>query len=561
MRHTDTETQSRAPRVEGNGSKMERGGSTSRAIIHRRSSILVLLPSLCSLCFCVAFSSSAAPATQPSAYFGIHVVDDQTGRGVPLVELQTVDRQRFYTDSAGYVAFLEPGLMDRRVFFYVSSFGYEFPADGFGFRGTALQTTPGKVETLRIKRTNIAERLYRVTGRGIYADSVQLGQTPPIAEPLLNAQVLGQDSNIAEIYRGRIYWFWGDTSRAAYPLGQFATSGATSSLPGNEDGLPPSMGVNLHYFTDAEGFSKKMAPVAGTGPVWIDGVCVAKDDAGHERMLAHYSRMKDLGTRLERGLMVYNDATEHFDKLKQIELDALLAPAGHSMRVTVDGADYVYFSQPYPCIRVRASWSDLTDLTKYEGYTCLADRSRYRGRDSKIDRDVDGRPIFRWRRDTEPLKPEQQDELIKAGLLKRDDLPCRPIDVDTNKPVQLHGGSFYFNAFGKKWISIFVEAGGASYLGEVWYAEADKPEGLWTRARKIATHVKPAVADANQIEKQTFYNPTQHPFFDEDGGRIIYFEGTYSFTFSGNPTPTPKYEYNQVMYRLDLADPRLRLKE
>jgi len=509
------------------------------------------------LCLLFVSVSTAAPATQPSAYFGIHVVDDQTGRGVPLVELQTVDRQRFYTDSAGYVAFLEPGLMDRRVFFYVSSFGYEFPADGFDIRGTALQTTPGKIETLRIKRTSIADRLYRVTGRGIYADSVLLGQTPPIAEPLLNAQVLGQDSNIAEIYRGRIYWFWGDTSRASYPLGQFATSGATSGLPGDGDGLPPSVGVNLHYFTDREGFSKKMAPVAGPGPVWIDGVCVSKDDSGHERMLAHYARMKNLGTRLERGLMVYNDATDQFDKLKQIDLDAPLAPAGHSARVTVGGGDYLYFSQPYPCIRVRANWSDLTDLTKYEGYTCLADGSRYRGRETTIDRAADGRPVFRWRRGTEPLKPEQQDELIKAGVLKRDDLPCRPVDPDSKKFVQLHGGSFYFNAYRKKWISIFVEAGGASYLGEVWYAEADKPEGPWTRAKKIATHCKPAATDANQIEKQTFYNPTQHPFFDEDGGRIVYFEGTYSFTFSGNPTPTPKYEYNQVMYRLDLSDPRL----
>lgn len=45
--------------------------------------------------------------------------------------------------------------------------------------------------------------------------------------------------------------------------------------------------------------------------------------------------------------------------------------------------------------------------------------------------------------------------------------------------------------------------------------------------------------------------------FAKDGGRCIYFEGTYSHTFSGNPVATPRYDYNQVMYRLDLADPRL----
>ena len=40
--------------------------------------------------------------------------------------------------------------------------------------------------------------------------------------------------------------------------------------------------------------------------------------------------------------------------------------------------------------------------------------------------------------------------------------------------------------------------------------------------------------------------------------RLVYFEGTYVTTFSGNPVATPRYDYNQIMYRLDLADPRLR---
>jgi hypothetical protein len=58
-------------------------------------------------------------------------------------------------------------------------------------------------------------------------------------------------------------------------------------------------------------------------------------------------------------------------------------------------------------------------------------------------------------------------------------------------------------------------------------------------------------------DKYSFYNPTQHAFFDEAGGRVIYFEGTYTHTFSGHPVPTPRYDYNQIMYRLDLSDPRL----
>ena len=47
--------------------------------------------------------------------------------------------------------------------------------------------------------------------------------------------------------------------------------------------------------------------------------------------------------------------------------------------------------------------------------------------------------------------------------------------------------------------------------------------------------------------------------FDKDGGRVIFFEGTYTHTFSGNATATPRYDYNQIMYRLDLSDARLAL--
>jgi hypothetical protein len=80
----------------------------------------------------------------------------------------------------------------------------------------------------------------------------------------------------------------------------------------------------------------------------------------------------------------------------------------------------------------------------------------------------------------------------------------------------------------------------------VWYAEADTPTGPWVYMTKIAEH-----------GKYTYYWPVQHPFFDQQGGRVIYFEGTYTDTWSGNPVITPRYNYNQLMYRLSLDDPRL----
>src|SRR5664279_4519500 len=87
----------------------------------------------------LVFIATAFAETPAKPYFAIKVLDAQTGRGVPLVELRTVNNISYYTDSNGLVAFHEPGLMGRKVFFYVQSHGYEFPKDGFGFAGTALE--------------------------------------------------------------------------------------------------------------------------------------------------------------------------------------------------------------------------------------------------------------------------------------------------------------------------------------------------------------------------------------------------------------------------------------
>src|SRR5438552_18160790 len=100
-----------------------------------------------------------ADAPGQGEYFAIEVVDEQTGRGVPMVELQTTSSVRYYTDSAGLVAFDEPGLMGRKVFFGVSAHGYEFGKDGFGIRGVVLEPRPGGTARLKVKRLNIAERL------------------------------------------------------------------------------------------------------------------------------------------------------------------------------------------------------------------------------------------------------------------------------------------------------------------------------------------------------------------------------------------------------------------
>jgi hypothetical protein len=496
-------------------------------------------------------ASDAITPTPTSMWFGIEVVDEQTSRGVPMVELQTTSGIRFYTDSSGLVAFYEPGLMNQKVWFGISAHGYEFAPDGFGLRGASLLTKPGAIETLRIKRINIAERLYRITGEGIYRDTVLLGRKPPIAEPLLNALVTGQDGILNAFYRGKLYWFYGDTSRLSYGLGNFAMSGATTAEPSM---LDPSRGFDLKYFTGQDGFARAMAPMAGEGVVWLFGLVVLPDTSGQDRMLAWFQRRRGMGALLENGFVAYDDRQDRFEKLKVLAIDPPLFPIGYPFQLKDKPGDgYIYFTAPYPALRVKADWNSYLDLAAYEGYTCLKTGSRYRGKDpSQLDRDHEGKLVWAWKRDTPPLTAREQDELVAAGAMKRAESPFRLENAENHKPILLSNCSCFWNEYRHRYIMIASEVLGASVLGEVWYSEADRPEGPWVSARKIITHAN------KKDDAHDFYNPTQHPFFDQAGGKVIYLEGSYVNTFSGNPHPTPYYEYNQIMYRLDLSDPRLK---
>src|ERR1700722_9238318 len=79
-----------------------------------------------SLLACLLFFAEGNSPLKP---FSITVIDEETKRGVPLVELRTVNGIRLYTDSSGVAVFDEPGLSGRSVFFHVASHGYEFARD------------------------------------------------------------------------------------------------------------------------------------------------------------------------------------------------------------------------------------------------------------------------------------------------------------------------------------------------------------------------------------------------------------------------------------------------
>jgi len=479
----------------------------------------------------------------PSALFAIRVVDAETGRGVPLVELETVNHLRFYTDSNGTVAFREPGLMGRQIFFHVRSHGYEYPKDSFGYRGVRLKTTPGTEAVLKLKRLNIAERLYRVTGAGIYRDNRLLGRSAPIEQPLLNGMVFGSDSVVTAVYRGKLHWFWGDTNRPSYPLGNFHVPFATSLLPG-QGGLDPGLGVNLTYAVGKNGFAKEAAKMPGKGPTWIDGLVVLPDKNQRPRLLAQYVKIKSPLTVYERGLVQFNDERQQFGHRATFSKAVPLYPHGHPfLHRAADGQEYVYFAGGMPLVRVRASLASYLDPSQYETYTFLP-----AGSGSDVQRNPDGSLKFEWRGGQPKLDLKQVNKLIAEKRIRAGESPVHLIDIETGKPVLTQHGSVYWNDHRQRWVMIISQSFGSSMLGEIWFAEASRPEGPWVYARKIVTH-----------DDYSFYNPKQHPYFAKDGGRTLFFEATYTSTFSGNKHPTPLYDYNQVMYRLELDDPRLNL--
>ena len=179
------------------------------------------------------------------------------------------------------------------------------------------------------------------------------------------------------------------------------------------------------------------------------------DDRRETRMIAHYSRVESLVKRLEHGFIVFNDEKKVFEKLKEIDLTAPLEPAGHPLRAKVDGEEYVYFPQPYPCVRAKADWKSVTDVSTYEALTCLAEgTSSTRRMRSSIATLAE--TAFYVEENTPPIKP--QDLKSWSG---REGEPRGFADAagerGRRQPVVLHGGSVYWNDYRKRYIMIGLE--------------------------------------------------------------------------------------------------------
>src|SRR5215217_6043856 len=92
--------------------------------------------------FC--FLAVAGPAAETKSFFEIQIIDKATRRGIPLVELVTVDGVRWITDNAGRIAYADQGHAGETIFFSGFPQGYRVPKDGLGVEGVRLKVEPGK---------------------------------------------------------------------------------------------------------------------------------------------------------------------------------------------------------------------------------------------------------------------------------------------------------------------------------------------------------------------------------------------------------------------------------
>lgn len=468
----------------------------------------------------------------PEEFVRIDVLDEETGRGVPLVVLE-LGTERWVSDSEGHIALDPLGAQDQIVDASVWSHGFSF-ADG---GSVSLDLTPGLTHELVGTRLMPAERLYRVTGGGIHRDGVLLGLDVPLSRPTIAGLVVGQDSVFTAEHRGELVWIWGDTNRPAYPLGNFHASGATSAVAG-PGVLDPELGVDLEYFVDANGFSRGMAPtetVPGAGVTWLAGLVSVPSAAGDDRLHATFAMVLPDFSKTRFGMLIYDDTNERFVDGVDFDLAAQEArwPHENAFVVRHGAAAWVQYHVP---VRIPATSEALLDLATYERFTPWSDASA-----TVVERDDAGRPVYRWRAGGIPFAT-----LESEGLAAQERLDGHVVDVATAEAFQVHeNGSTERNEHLGRWTRLIIPFWA---LGETWLALSDTPMGPWVYATRVVVH-----------EQYSFYNPRHHRELDGEHGRRMRFDGTYTNSFSGNPDQTPRYDYNQVMYALDVDRPEVQL--
>jgi len=469
-------------------------------------------------------------------YFRIECLDSVTRRGIPLVLARTVNYVEQYSDSAGNIAFYEPGLMNRAVWFSILADGYNFtasmqpassrpraatpPYDS----GVILTTVPGSTATILLKRTQIAERVYRLTGGGLYRDSVlsgALSSIPATASPRALEDPLsgslGQDSLQLVRYRGRILWFWGDTGCAQSPreanclnTGMYSVA-AHSCVP--DDGEcnaadPPA----LEYFGNTSGGFPRPQPIAPIAPLeentWVSAFFVLSSNQPNETLYGHYYKNPGDGAgQGTEGVARWDDSTSQLVKVAEWPTNLASGLEGahtvHRLSPADELAGYAYFVNGAVRVRVKTSPGHAMDPHSYE--------------------------------------------------------QLHPV------PSNYSCATVNWNAYAQKYLCIGEvpdkRFGGPLPLTLAW---GDSLAGPFVNGSVISTHEKSG---------SSCYNPLQMPHMDLENGRVIFVTCTFTAMWTNtNHNPdlwssclfglnsrqgcapvVPRYEYNNIVSRIDVG--------
>jgi hypothetical protein len=551
----------------------------------------------------LAFAPTAAAAA-PWLAFRIDCVDEETGRGVPLVQLKTSSYIAWISDSAGVIAFDEPGLLGLDVYFVVLTDGYSvvttLPNEPHSEPGVLLRTEAGGRANITLRRLQPAERLFRLTGGGLYRDSILVGAEAPIVQPLLSsAGVLGQDSLMAAPYKGQVFWFFGDTECPAGPrdtdcqhYARF-TTGATSPLSEARGARPPSL---VYFASEAKhdpggmaadgrpsaallarwnprGFAHPRAMLAGPGEppefnmsTWIGSLTVLSEH-GEERMYTTFV-CPNGGPDQLFGLARWDDAAEVFRPVGGAAYRMRYSGAQTVQRLRQGDEEHVYFASAFAMSRVAASFSAIEEPSAYEYFTpctsagCGANMSAasWAWRRADLDGQPGGVAYF---------GPEQEAAAIREGKLAAADSRMQVVDAQTKQPIGgiLIRGSVAWNAHRNAYLLIAVRkheaaSDGTSRFGEIYACEASEITGPWRECTNVVTH---------NVTGSSCYNPMALPWLEEEGGRVVFLACTFTSMTSGTDgasdracrfddyggvdcaVAVPRYEYNNLVFRLDLA--------
>ena len=556
--------------------------------------------------------SAAATSSVVPNMFKITIVDGVTGRGVPLVQLRTSNYISWYSDSAGVVAFDEPGMLGMAVYFVVLTDGYEIVASAVlpntpgSEPGVLLRTVGGDSATITLRRTQPAERLYRLTGGGLYRDTLLTGGAAPVKEPQISkSSSIGQDSLMAIPFKKQVFWCFGDTECPAGPrdtdcqhYGRFTNCAVTVRSVGNGS-VPPSLDYFVSKNSRAPGglgsdgrpndallklwnpgsFVHPKAMLAGPqGQIynqssWIGSMTVTKDAAGNDDALWVTYVCPWGGPDKIFGVAKWSEAQQVF--LPEQGAAQKLRYSGAQVVQTLSPADkaagFIYYASAFAMSRVPANSSSIVNPSLYEYFSpCSAGASGCKSKmsaaswgwkKSNLDGGLSGVGYF---------NPTAELGAIKAGLLPR--AAARMQVHDKAHPfggsLVLSRGSVNWNAHRSKYVLIAEQAQlnraaplGASRHGEIFYCESSSITGPWTACTSVITH--------NQTG-MSCYNPMQLAWLDEYGGARVYIACTFTAMASSTGGKTdrscraddyggvdcavavPRYEYNNLVFGLDV---------